>query len=181
MLIMKILQIHIPAFIRKKKIKDLFECTARAFECGIPDINGLSYEECLEKYALFTNAEAEKSIRRGDNLQIIKKRLYQNAFILGENLGKSFRVTTIEEVMKMSRILYNALKIDFHGNVRGDISIETCFFSKYYSSSVCEIISSLDEGIIAGLSGGGKLVFSERITEGKKCCKACFVLKDFTK
>ena len=35
----------------------------------------------------------------------------------------------------------------------------------------------LDEGIAAGLSGGGKLTFSQRITEGKPQCEASFDLE----
>jgi len=155
---------------------ELFNCTALAFECGIPQLEGLSFDECLEKYALFTKEEVEKSIQQGNDLQTIKNRLYQNAFRLGEKLRKRFHVTTIEEVMTMSRILYRTMEIEFHGTVQGEITINRCFFSRYYSRQVCQVISSLDEGVIAGLSGGGQLIFSERITEGKDCCKACLVL-----
>ena len=155
---------------------ELFNCTALAFECGIPQLEGLSFDECLEKYALFTKEEVEKSIQQGNDLQTIKNRLYQNAFRLGEKLRKRFHVTTIEEVMTMSRILYRTMEIEFHGTVQGEITINRCFFSRFYSSQVCQVISSLDEGVIAGLSGGGQLIFSERITEGKDCCKACLVL-----
>jgi general L-amino acid transport system permease protein len=31
-------------------------------------------------------------------------------------------------------------------------------------------------GLLAGLAGGGELVFIERITEGQPCCRACFTL-----
>jgi len=175
-LLLKILQIYIPTFIKKRKIVELFNCTALAFECGIPQLEGLSFDECLEKYALFTKEEVEKSIQQGNDLQTIKNRLYQNAFRLGEKLRKRFHVTTIEEVMTMSRILYRTMEIEFHGTVQGEITINRCFFSRYYSRQVCQVISSLDEGVIAGLSGGGQLIFSERITEGKDCCKACLVL-----
>ncbi|MCE5251603.1 hypothetical protein LLG96_15450 [bacterium] len=177
-LLLRIMQIYIPTFIKKRKIEELFNCTALAFECNIPQVDGLSFDECLEMYALFTKEVVERSIQQGNDMQIIKKRLYQNAFRLGEQIRKRFHVTTIEEVMTMSRILYRALKIEFHMTVQRDVTIKRCFFSRFYSSQVCQVISSLDEGVIAGLSGGGKLIFSGRITEGKDCCKACLVLQD---
>ena len=126
-LLLKILQIYIPTFIKKRKIVELFNCTALAFECGIPQLEGLSFDECLEKYALFTKEEVEKSIQQGNDLQTIKNRLYQNAFRLGEKLRKRFHVTTIEEVMTMSRILYRTMEIEFHGTVQGEITINRFF------------------------------------------------------
>jgi hypothetical protein len=74
--------------------------------------------------------------------------------------------------MEMSSILYQILGIDFEGDTSGEVTIKKCFFSDYYSQQVCQIISSLDEGVAAGLSGGGNLSFSGRITEGKDCCRA---------
>ncbi len=77
--------------------------------------------------------------------------------------------------MVMGRILYRALKIDFRGISSGEIEISRCYFSQFYSPQICELISSLDEGILAGLAGDGRLTFSQRITEGRDCCKALFV------
>ena len=124
-------RIYIPAFVKKRKIEELFNCTASAFECSIPDVSGLSFDECLKKYALFTQEEAEKSIRQGKDLQAIKNRLYQNAFRFGEKIRKQFHVATIEEAMALSRILYHALGIEFHGTAEGEITINRCFFSGY--------------------------------------------------
>ena len=74
--------------------------------------------------------------------------------------------------MQMGELIYKVLKIEFQGEPRGNIVIKRCFFSAYYSRSVCQLISSLDEGLLTGLSGGGKLIFSQRITEGHECCRA---------
>jgi len=170
-------RLYIPAFIKKKSISELFACTAEAFECGMPDINKLSYDVCLSAYAQFTREAAEQAIRKGANLETIQARLYRNAFSLGEILRKQFHITTFKDAMAASRILYRALKIDFHGDSHGNITIKRCFFSKFYSSRVCQLISSLDAGVLAGLSGGENLVFSQRITEGGSCCKACLYMK----
>jgi len=74
--------------------------------------------------------------------------------------------------MQMSAVIYKMLKIEFHGDSHGDIVIKRCFFSTYYSSNVCHLISALDEGLLAGLSGGGQFSFSQRITEGYSVCRA---------
>jgi hypothetical protein len=39
-------------------------------------------------------------------------------------------------------------------------------------------MSSVDQGILAGLSEGGELRFIQRLTEGGDCCKAEFVPRD---
>jgi hypothetical protein len=72
----------------------------------------------------------------------------------------------------MSRTLYGILGIDFKGNPQGDVVIRRCFFSRFYSPQICEVISSLDEGVAFGLSAGGTFSFNQRITDGKTCCTA---------
>jgi hypothetical protein len=174
-LLLKIAQIYIPGFIKKKKLLELFEITAQAFQCDVPGLKGNSYDDFLKDYAEFTKTKAEEALRRHHELEAIKKRLYQNAYQLGQKLKKDFRIKSSADVMTMSKILYQMLGIEFQGNLAGDVVIKRCFFSQFYSSQVCQIISALDEGVAAGLSGGGKLTFIERITDSKNCCQAKFV------
>ena len=166
------LKIHYPSFIKRKKLKELFELTAEAFGCEVPPLNHLSYVDMLKSFAQLTAAEAEKHIREGKNLEEIKERLHDNAFRLGKKIREGYGLYTLQEIMEMSRILYQTLGIDFEGDVSGEVTIKKCFFSDYYSPQVCSVISSLDEGVAAGLSGGGRLSFSKRITEGHACCRA---------
>jgi hypothetical protein len=76
--------------------------------------------------------------------------------------------------MALSRFLYGILDIEFHGNRSGEITIGRCYFSDFYSPQACEVMSAMDRGLLAGLAGGGDLVFTERITEGRPCCRARF-------
>ena len=175
-LLLKIARIYIPPFYKKKKLIELFELTARAFQSDISNIKGLSVDDCLHEYALFTKTQAEKAIKQNHSVQEIKQRLYRNAYQLGKELRKNFRITTMDEVMLMSRLLYHIIGIEFQGDSTGKVMITRCFFSQYYTSQVCQVISSLDEGVAAGLSGGGKLTFVQRMTEGYDCCKAHFKL-----
>ena len=78
----------------------------------------------------------------------------------------------MKEVMRAGRVLYRAIGIEFRGTEQGRIEIGECVFSKHYSPVTCRVISSLDAGIMAGLSDGKSLSFSQRITEGFDSCKA---------
>jgi hypothetical protein len=169
-MLLKIMQMYIPGFIKRKKINELFRLTADAFQCGLPELRGFSFEECISKYALFTKEQAERYLKSGRSLEELKNRLYQNFYIYGQNIRKSLRIVTWDEAVTVLKVIYKLIGIDFQCIVQGDIIIKKCFFSKYYSPEVCELISSLDEGVAAGLSGG-RLCFNQRITEGGSCCK----------
>lgn len=173
-MLLKIMQIYMPEFIKKKKLNELFRLTADAFQSELPELRGLSFAECLPKYALFTKEKAESYLQSGRPLEEVKRRLYQNSCIFGQNLRKSLHIVTWEEAVTVLEAIYKLIGIDFQYDRQGEIIIKQCFFSKYYSGRVCKLISSLDEGMAAGLSGGGRLCFNQRITEGGSCCKGYF-------
>jgi hypothetical protein len=174
------IQIYLPKFIKRKKLIELFDLTAQAFQRNAPDLNKLSFEKCLDQYAIFTKTAAAVALQKPEELPAIKNKLYQKAFQMGQKIRAELHVRTFEDVMLASKILYRVLAIDFQGNINGEVTITRCFFSQYYSSEVCEIIAALDEGVAAGLSNGGILTFSNRITEGHKCCKAQIYFKELS-
>jgi hypothetical protein len=169
-MLLRIMQVYVPEFIKKKKLNELFGLTADAFQKELPELRGLSFAECLTSYALFTNKEAESYLQSGRPLEDVKHRLYQNSRTYGQNLRKSLRVATWDEAIIVLKVIYKLIGIDFHCDRQGEITIRRCFFSQYYSGEVCQLISSLDEGLAAGLSGG-RLSFQQRITEGSSCCR----------
>ncbi|MEI7615594.1 MAG: hypothetical protein WCJ54_02685 [Actinomycetota bacterium] len=171
---LKIMQSYMPEFIKKKKLNELFRLTADAFHSELPELRGLSFTECLSKYALFTKEQAECCLKSGRLLEEVKHRLYHNSCIFGQNLRKSLHVVDWEEAVTALKVIYKLIRIDFQCDRQGEIIIKQCFFSKYYSGEVCKLISSLDEGLAAGLSDGGRLTFNQRITDGCSCCKGYF-------
>lgn len=171
---LKLAALFLPRWIKEKRLRQLFQLTAQAFQTEIPDIGSLSFSECLRAYGLYSSSEAEKVIARGDE-QAVRSRLYGNAFWLGAQLRKALRPRTTQEFMKAASILYGAIGIDLRGDAEGHILIRKCFFSEHYSRRVCELMSSVDQGLLAGLSDGGELRFIQRITEGKDSCKAEFI------
>jgi hypothetical protein len=166
-----IARVYIPQSLKRRRLLELFAATAEAFRTPMPVVQDLPFSACLRDYALFTRDRAEQSIRENTTPEA-KNRLYRNALKIGQNLKNEFDVNTLENAMGLSRIVYKILGIDFRGDSRGEILIRKCYFSAYYSADVCRIISSLDAGLLAGLSSGGQLEFQERITEGSENCRA---------
>jgi hypothetical protein len=173
--LIQILKTFSPDFFKKRVLKELFIITARAFDREIPSLEGLSHQAGLRQYALFTRAAVEEYTRLQQDLPGIRIRLYDQAYRLGHQLRNQFRIKTDGQVMAMGRILYEVLGIEFQDAGQGRIAIHKCFFSEYYTGPICQLISALDEGVLSGLSGGGRLDFSQRLTEGKECCQAQFV------
>ena len=173
-ILLKVARFYIPPFFKKGKLLELFHGTAAAFGCDAPSLARLSFDESLLRYALFTRDHALQAIKQKRDQQEIQRRLFESAFRLGQKFRYAFHLSTTEQAMAMGKILYRALGMDFCGTPSGEIEIKRCYFSQFYSPQVCQMISFLDEGLLAGLAGGGSLTFSQRITEGEGCCKALF-------
>jgi hypothetical protein len=180
-LALAVLGFHLPTFLKKQMLVELCGLTARSFGVPSPDLKGLSYDRTLEAFALFSKGEAEKLAEDGPQGRAVKDRLYHSSRELGQQLRARFRLQNPEDVFLLSRLLYQALGIDFEDRTDGEVIIRRCFFSRFYTPAVCRIISSLDEGMAEGLSGGGRLDFYQRITEGHDCCRARFVFEEEAK
>jgi hypothetical protein len=169
-LLLAVSRLYIHAIVRKRKLEMLFKATADAFQTTPPNARGIAFSDYLRLYAQFTREQADKTIRQGKQRET-QLRLFQNALSIGQQLKIDFKVSDMD-VMRMGTLIYKILNIDFKGEPGGNIKVKRCFFSSYYSNQVCRLISSLDEGLLVGLAGGGKLSFSRRITEGDECCQA---------
>ncbi len=177
-LALKILKVHTPVALKKRILRELYLATARAFGKMPPDLGGLSQAALLESYALFTKREAERALEDAQQPAVVGERLDREARALGERLRRTLRLRTPGDVPELSRILYAALGIDFEGSETGEVVIRRCYFSRFYTADVCRVMSSADAGVAAGLSGGGRLAFSQRITEGGDRCLAHLAFED---
>lgn len=166
------LKARLLACFRKQVLEALFHATARAFGAAVPPLTGLSADRCLYQYALFTQSQAAAALRRGDDLDALQGQLYRNAYRLGRACRWMFRVESVADTMAVGQALYRLLDIEFQGDADGDVVIRRCYFSHFYSGQVCQVMSAADRGVLAGLSDGGQLVFSARLTEGQACCRA---------
>lgn len=177
-LALAMLDIYVPVPVRKKALRDLFSVTAQAFGVAMPPTRGFSTRRLLQAYARFTREESERLWAEKRDQSEVERRLFRNARDLGARLRDRLRVRSLDEAIRLSRILYKVLGISFEGRPDGQVIIRDCAFSRFYTGRVCRLISALDAGAAAGISGGGKLEFTQRITEGHDCCRARLVFED---
>jgi hypothetical protein len=164
--------IYLPAPFAKRRLVRLIGVTADAFHSQAPDVRGLSYRESLAAFAVFSRDCAEACLSLPDGADAVRSRLFDAAQTMGQDLRREFRVATGQDVASALRISYKALGIKFEGAGFGQVVIRRCLFSAYYSGSVCRVMQALDQGLASGLSQGGRLTFTSRITEGNPCCRA---------
>jgi len=162
----------------KKSLNDLFVLTARAFGKEAPDLRAMSWAECLRRYAVFTRAEVERALAEGPDVETVKERLKKDAMALGRSLRGRLGIRTPKEARDGLAVLYSAIEIDFQSDATGGVTIPRCFFSRHYTPAVCRVVSALDEGLAAGFTGGGRLRFTQRITEGSACCRAVLAMSE---
>jgi hypothetical protein len=161
----------LPEALKRRGLAALWRVTAEAFSVPFPAAPRGSWDVYRADYARFTAGEAAKVLGR-DHEMAIRKRLFEGAVHLGDELRKLTRIRSIKDALALARVLYHAIGIEFHAVNERTITISRCYFSSYYSHETCGLISALDQGFLAGLSGGGFLEFRERITEGAPCCRA---------
>ncbi len=173
-LLVRALEICTPELVKQRALAELFQSTAAAFEAEVPPLAGLDAQACLAEYAWFTATQAGQYLCDGREIERVKQRLYRNAVEMGQKYGKWLQLGTVADVMAAGRVLYRILGTDFQGDARGEVVIKWCYFIRYFSSQVCRLMSAMDAGLFAGLSNGGELTFSSRVTEGQPCCRAHF-------
>ncbi len=162
---------YIPTFVKNAKLRELSELTARAFGYNPPNLNSVCFNQNLKSFALFTKGAADTAISDGRDLDAIRSNLYDHAYKMGIELKEKLNLDSREDILSAISFVYKLLKIDFHCDPQGAVEIKKCYFSSYYNSETCKLISALDAGLVAGLSNGWKLEFGQRITEMKSCCK----------
>jgi predicted ArsR family transcriptional regulator len=171
-LAVRLLDGHVPAVVRRAALRALFATTAAGFGRPVPPLDGLDADALLRRYALFTSEQAEAALRDGRDLSALQDRLERGTRALGVRLRAGLGLRTTEDAMAAARMMYGLLDIDFHGSGNGEITVRRCPFSEVYSADVCRLVSALDAGLLAGLSGGDRLEFTQRITDGAPCCLA---------
>ena len=171
-LAVRMLDGHVPAVARRAALRALFATTAAGFGRPVPPLGRLDADALLRRYARFTSKQAEAALQDGRDLPALQDRMERGTRALGARLRSGLRLRTPEDARAAARVVYGLLEIDFHGTGHGEITVRRCPFSEVYSAEVCQLISALDAGLLAGLSGGGRLEFTQRITEGAPWCLA---------
>jgi len=167
---LKLLLAILPLAGKRKRLEDLFRFTAAAFDRELPDLRGLSHADMLLGYARFTRDEAERALA-GGTAPAVQRDLHDRSLRLGREIRSRLPVRSRSDAAAALRFLYRTLAIDMRVDARGEVTIRRCSLAAHYPPEVCRFMSAMDEGIVAGLCGG-RLVFSQRISEGGSCCRA---------
>jgi hypothetical protein len=168
------LRFYVPELVRRRALRELFDSTAEAFGAPAHPAPGATAVELLDLYAVFTAEQANLALQGHKDLTPIREKLYASAYTIGTRLRSELHITSTPDAIAVARAVYGVLGIDFVGAPNGEVRIERCFFSCFYSPRVCRLMSALDQGLLAGLSAGGHLEFRQRITEGAPYCAATF-------
>jgi hypothetical protein len=173
------LERYTPEWFKRMVIRRLTTLCAVAFQCSAPRLKGFSADELLENYACFTKTViSERLGLNNEERAVLQNRLYREAFQVGQRLRDRLGPADRNEVNRVLRFLYRMIQIDLHSDPQAHgIIIWHCFFSRYYSGEICQIMAAFDRGLAAGLSGGDSLEFYERITDGCEYCRADWRVK----
>jgi len=169
-LTLKLLLAILPIVGGKKGLIELFHLTAAAFGQEVPDLRGRSRREILLAFARFTRNEAERSLAAG-TAATLRINLYDRSADLGRAIRRRLPIRSRADAAAAIQRLYGLLDIDMKIKSVGAVTIERCFFTTRYTPETCRFMAAMDEGIVAGICGG-RLVFSERLSEGAGACRA---------
>lgn len=165
--LLRVLERHPLKLFSRTQLQILLNATARAFEVPGKQIWHFPYRRALKEYAVFT----ERCMRLH---HVDSQRLYREAYALGSRVQQLTGFTDSGDLRRLAFFLYRNIDIHMDGSIPGEVTVSSCYFSRFYTPEQCALMSYMDSGIIAGLWGGGHLTFTERITEGYETCTADF-------
>jgi hypothetical protein len=171
-------EIWVPGRVRAAKVRELAARTAAGFGVAPPPLAGRRTRGILEGYARFTRECCDRAVAAGADLAVIRARLRREAFLFGLTQAVTFKTRSRREAARLLRLAYKAVGIDLRIGEDGDVRVVRCFFKDHYGPEACQLIASLDEGLMAGILGEGRLVFSDRMTSGQGECRARFEFRE---
>lgn len=170
-----LLRFHLPVPVRRAILRELLAAVAGAFERPCPRMSGLSAEELLACAIDASHRWSEDALRGDADRSEIRGRLFSEAFALGRRAKRRLGIRTEKEGLAAAGVLYGAIGIEFRSACGGSVVVPRCAFAAAYGPEVCRLMSAMDSGLIAGLTGSAGLRFTQRLTEGAPACRASVV------
>jgi hypothetical protein len=176
---LRLLEVALPLGLRLWLLDELARVTAEGFGSPRPLWAGLPFETRLTGYARFTAEQAEALLAGGDEaaVEATAARLRRGAAELGAKARRRLAVRDGADALRALAVLYRQIGIEVSTTGPGEMVVGRCLFADYFSEPVCRVVAALDEGIAAGLSGGARLEFVERLTAGAPHCRARLVVE----
>ena len=167
---------RIPDPVRCWALRTLFRSTAKAFGAPMPHLRRRSAEAILASYAAFTDEQARAAAADPVRRAQVERRLHDRTERLGRRVRLALGVRSTTEALEVAHRLYELIGIDLTADERGRVVVTRCAFAARYSPDVCRVMSASDAGLLAGLTDGGRLAFTERITSGSPVCIATLAI-----
>lgn len=171
-----LLRLHLPARLRAAGLRDLAAAVATSAGTHPPDFAACRPGEALGRFVEFMGESARVRAgtigMTGDCAGDADARLERAALDVGRRLRDRLGVATRAESLVALALLYRAIGIDWRTSPEGAVTVCRCAFASRFDPEACRFASALDRGVVAGLTGGGRLRFDERITEGRPACRA---------
>ena len=162
----------IPEPVRRWVVRALFRATMDAFDAPTPDLRGRSADSILHTYVARTDELARDVLLEPERRRLVERRLRSNMERLGRRVRLALGVRTTADALDVAHRLYGLIGIDLTGDDRGQVVVGRCAFAARYSPDVCRVMSASDAGLLSGLTDGGRLTFTDRITSGAPACLA---------
>lgn len=160
---------------RRIQLQLLMNLTAHALGVKSVRLWTRSNAEALHTYATFTAQHLQAGADK-----VLLQRMNSEALKMGRLLRRLFFVRSTARAQRLIVALYRNIGIQLSFTADGQLYFHRCYFSSHYTPAACRAASVLDDGIIRGTTNQSacRLCFSQRITEGCRCCKAS--LQDIT-
>ena len=160
---------------RRIELQLLMNLTAHALDQKPKRIWTLPNAEALRVYADFTSS----NLQAGADEPLLE-RMHTEAYKMGRLLRRLFLINNEARAQQLIVALYRNIGIKLSFESSRQLCFHRCYFSRFYTPQICQAASALDSGIIYGISGQSAkhLQFSQRITEGCKCCRAHFTINN---
>ena len=157
-----------PDVFRRRQLQVLMDLAAESFGVPKEKLRKGSAEKALRQYAGFTcYCMGTRSVE--------EEKLFQGAYRLGDKIRQITGLTDDDDLKRLIVLLYRniGIRMSIEGRLgterMAEVTVSRCYFSRVYSPEECRLMS-----IVSGTCGGGKLQFSQRLTEGSESCRACF-------
>ena len=169
---LRLLPEHLPEVLRRAAIRTLFRATLDAFGEPMPDVRGWSSARLLDAYAARSDELTRDVLSDAQRQRRVAARLSENTERLGGSIRRALAIRTEADAFETARRLYSVIGIELRRTEPERVVAARCSFASRYSPDVCSVMAAADAGLFAGLTGGARLTFVERITSGAPACVA---------
>lgn len=127
-------------------------------------------------FAAMTAVAARRAMNTPPTIaRLTRQALYSCSEAVGRVVRLLLRPGVGEDTLRAFRMVYRLAGVDarFHDS---RMVVRRCLYACAFDGAVCRYMCAFDDGLFAGVTGGGRLLFTTRTTEGARECTAAVAL-----